>query len=184
MRNHLAERPNARDAKRNYEPPQRIRLFHEGRLHRPFVYGRIQHVNPETSARTYTDDTSKMLPIRLWIKGDAYRLWGLLPMDRHIIGLDDSQRIYLLGSDRLGHDLLTRILYGSRVSLSLGLVGVFLSLVLGIAIGGISGFYGGIIDTIIQRVIEIFRSIPASLYGSHCPPRCPPTGRRSKSTSS
>ena len=152
--------PNVRDARRSYEPPQRIRLFHEGRLHWPFVYPRIQHLNEETLARIYTDDTSCPISVRVWIKGDPYRLWGLFPMERHVIGLAGGNRILIMGADRLGRDLFSRILYGSRISLSLGLVGVFLSLILGIVIGGISGYYGGLIDTLIQRLIEILRSFP------------------------
>ncbi len=152
--------PNQRDAARSYEPPQGIHLFHEGRLHRPFVYARIQHRNPETLARTYTNDTSRMQPVSLFVKGDPYRLWGAIPMQRHLIGLVTGERIYLMGADRLGRDLFSRILYGSRISLSLGLAGVFLSLILGIVIGGISGYYGGLIDTLIQRFIEILRSFP------------------------
>jgi peptide/nickel transport system permease protein len=124
------------------------------------VYSKILHVDPETLARSYSDDTERPLSLQLWVKGDPYRLWGLIPMQRHLIGLADGRRLYVLGADRLGRDLFSRILYGSRISLSLGLVGVFLSLVLGIVIGGVSGYYGGIIDIVIQRVIEILRAMP------------------------
>ena len=152
--------PNVRSAENSFQPPERIRVFHEGRPHRPFVYGRTVHINPETLVRTYTDDTTRLLPVRFWVKGDPYRLWGMIPMQRHIIGLDSGDRLYLMGADRLGRDLFSRIAYGSRISLSLGLVGVFLSLVLGIIIGGISGYYGGVMDILIQRFIEILRSFP------------------------
>jgi peptide/nickel transport system permease protein len=152
--------PNARDAPRSFEPPQRLHVFQEGRLRWPFVHAKVQHVDAETRARSYTDDTSLLTPLRFWVKGDPYRLWGLIPMDRHVIGLAGGQRLYLMGADRLGRDLFTRILYGSRISLSLGMTGVFLSLVLGIIIGGISGYYGGIIDMVIQRTIEILRAVP------------------------
>ncbi len=152
--------PNKRDAARSYEPPQRVRLFHEGRLHRPFVYPRIQHIDEETLVRRYTNDTAAPLPIRFFAKGDPYRLWGFIPMERHFIGLEGGQRWYPLGADRLGRDLSSRILYGGVISLSLGMASVFISLFLGVAIGGISGYYGGVIDTVTQRFIEILRSFP------------------------
>lgn len=152
--------PDKRAASRSYEQPQFPHIFAEDGLHWPFVYPRIQHINPETLLRTYTDDTSRRIPIRFWAKGDPYRLWGLFPMDRHLIGLENGERLYLMGADRLGRDLFSRILYGSRISLSLGLVSVFLSLFLGVIIGGISGYYGGLIDNLIQRFIEILRSFP------------------------
>ncbi|MBN1346945.1 MAG: ABC transporter permease [Phycisphaerae bacterium] len=152
--------PQKRNAKRSYCPPQRVRLFHQGGLRRPFVYPQVQHVDPETLARAYTNDTSAPQPIRFFVKGDPYRLWNLIPMHRHIVGLDGGQKLYLLGADRLGRDLYSRILYGSRISLSIGLVGVTLSLVLGTIIGGLSGYYGGLFDNAVQRVIEILRSFP------------------------
>ncbi|HOZ46678.1 MAG TPA: ABC transporter permease [Candidatus Hydrogenedentes bacterium] len=152
--------PTKRDAKHSFAKPQRVHIVHNGRLQRPFVYPLIQHINEETLARTYTEDTRRPMPIRFLAKGDAYRLWRLIPMRRHLIGLGNGERLYLMGADRLGRDLLSRILYGSRVSLSIGLVGVAMSLILGIIIGGVSGFYGGIVDTLIQRFIEILRSFP------------------------
>jgi len=152
--------PLKRNAQRSYCPPQRVRLFHQGGLRRPFVYPQVQHIHTETLARTYTNDTSTTLPIRFFVKGDPYRLWGLIPMEWHVIGLPSGERLYLLGADRLGRDLYSRVLYGSRISLSIGLVGVTISLVLGTIIGGVSGYYGGAIDTVVQRVIEILRSFP------------------------
>ena len=152
--------PSRRYVHRKFAPPQRVRLFHNGRPRWPFVYSVTQSKNPETLRLTYREDRSQPLSLRLFAKGDAYRMWGLLPLRRHLIGLPDGERLYLMGADRLGRDLLSRILYGSRISLSIGLVGVSLSLGLGIVIGGISGFYGGLADTLIQRVIEVLRSFP------------------------
>lgn len=152
--------PNLRNVKRTFASPQRIHLIHDGRLQRPFVYGQVQHINPETLVRTYTEDASQPQPIRFFVKGSPYKLWGLFSMERHLIGLDNGERLYLMGGDRLGRDLLSRIFYGSRISLSLGLIGVALSILLGIVIGGISGYYGGLVDNLIQRFIEILRSFP------------------------
>jgi len=152
--------PRRRNVKAKFAPPQRVHVLHRGRLHRPFVYAIVQHKDPETLHLTYTIDESRRLPIRLFVKGDPYRLWGLIPMRRRPIGLGDGERLYLMGADKLGRDLFSRILYGSRISLSIGLIGVGLSLALGVVIGGVSGYYGGWIDTVIQRVIEVLRSFP------------------------
>ena len=152
--------PRKRDAAHSFAPPQRIHIFHEMRLERPFVYPQVQHIHPETLARTYTEDKAKPRPIRLFVKGEPYRLWKLIPMQRHLVGLDNGERLYLMGADRLGRDLFSRILDGSRISLSIGLMGVTISLVLGVIIGGISGYYGGLIDNLIQRSIEMLRSFP------------------------
>jgi peptide/nickel transport system permease protein len=152
--------PLSRNAPLSFAPPQRVHLICQGHLRRPFIHPQVQHVDPVTLNRTYTDDASVMLPIKFLVKGDSYRLWGLIPMDRHLIGLPSGQRLHMLGADRLGRDLLSRILYGSRVSLSIGLVGVGLSLVLGVIIGGFSGYYGGRFDNLVQRFIEVLRSFP------------------------
>lgn len=152
--------PYQRDVQHPYAKPQRVRLFHDGSLHMPFVYALEQHRNPETLMVTYTDDRERPLALRLFPKGDPYRLWGLIPLERHFIGAE-GERLYLMGADQLGRDTLSRTLYGSRISLSIGLVGVFLSLVLGTLIGGISGYHGGWIDAGIQRLIEILRSFPS-----------------------
>lgn len=152
--------PQQRSTALSFAPPQRIRLIHEGRLTRPFVYPQVQRLDEETLRRLYTDDTTQPLKIRLFVKSDPYRMWGVIPLGRRLFGLDDGQRLTLMGADRLGRDLLSRILLGSRISLSIGLVGVFFSLTLGVIIGGISGYYGGWIDTGIQRVIEVLRSFP------------------------
>ncbi len=152
--------PKKRDVETRFAPPQKIHLFHEGRVRRPFVYAQVQHIHPETLRLSYSEDKNRIFPIRFLVRGDPYRLWTLIPMRRHLIGLGPGEQIYLLGADRLGRDLLSRIMYGARISLSIGLVGVALSLILGIVIGGVSGFYGGWIDDLIQRGIEVLRSFP------------------------
>lgn len=152
--------PWQRDAKHRYAPPQKVRIMHEGQLHRPFVYPTVQDVDPDTRRLGYTLDTSRPLPIVFLPRGDEYTMWGLIDSEVHLFGLEGGEPLYLLGADRLGRDLLSRIFYGSRISLSIGLIGVFLSLILGVIIGGVSGYYGGWIDSVIQRVIEVLRSFP------------------------
>ena len=146
-------------------PPSRIHIRDtEGNFHRPFVYKIIRTRDPDTFRNVYTEDTSTMYPIKFFVRGTEYEMWGLWTMDIHLFGLPvphEEQGIFLVGADRLGRDLFSRLCYGARISLSICLVGAFLSLTIGIVLGGISGYYGGRIDTFIQRVIELLRSIPS-----------------------
>jgi peptide/nickel transport system permease protein len=141
-------------------PPQSIRLFHEGEFIGPFVYGFNSKLNMETLKREYTIDTSKAHPLRFFCRGDEYRFWGLFEADLHLFCPAKGGTVHLLGTDRLGRDMLSRMIYGARVSLTIGLFGVALSFLLGIVIGGAAGYYGGWIDDLAQRVIEILRSLP------------------------
>ena len=146
-------------------PPSKIYIRDaEGNFHWPFVYSIVRERDPETMRNIYTEDTGTRYPIRLFVRGTEYEMWGLFTTDLHLFGLPVSQEeqgIFLLGADRLGRDMFSRLCYGARISLSIGLVGVFLSLTLGVVLGGVSGYYGGGVDTIIQRVIEFIRSIPS-----------------------
>ena len=141
-------------------PPVKIHLIDSvGHLRWPFVYKRTQVLNIETFKREYTEDTSKAYPIKLFTRGEPYKLWGIIPGSLHLFGAGEVS-LLVFGSDRLGYDLCSRIIYGARISLTIGLVGVLISFLLGIIIGGISGFYGGMVDDIIQRVIDFINSIP------------------------
>jgi peptide/nickel transport system permease protein len=154
--------PLASEAQRSLLRPQRIHWFDAGHLS-PHVYGLTGMRDPNTFKRVYTPDPSKRIPVRFFARGFEYHLFGLLPMSLHLLGVEGTtpeESLFLLGTDEQGRDLWSRLMYGTRTSLIIGLVGVSLSLLLGVFLGGISGLYGGVIDTVIQRVIEILRSIP------------------------
>jgi peptide/nickel transport system permease protein len=145
-------------------PPSKIHIRDaEGNFHLPFVYKIIRDRDPETYRNIYTEDTETRYPIQFFIRGTEYKMWGLWKMDHHLFGLPvshEEQGIFLVGADRLGRDMFSRLCFGARISLSIGMVGVFLSLTIGITLGGVSGYYGGRLDTLIQRVIELIRTIP------------------------
>jgi len=154
--------PLASEAQRSLLPPQRIHWFDEGRFS-PHVFGLTGMRDPNTFKRVYTPDPAKKIPVRFFVRGFEYRFLGMIPMNLHLIGVEGStpeESLFLLGTDEQGRDLWSRLMYGTQTSLIIGLVGVSLSLLLGVFLGGISGLYGGILDTVIQRVIEILRSIP------------------------
>ncbi|MEI9988210.1 MAG: ABC transporter permease [Aliidongia sp.] len=112
--------------------------------------------------RIYTENPGKLEPLRFLCRGERYRFWGLVESDRHLFCPAEGGTLFLLGTDRLGRDMLSRLIYGTRVSLTIGLLGVALSFALGITIGGFAGYYGGWVDTVSQRVIEIIRSLPGA----------------------
>ena len=143
-----------------YCPPRRVRLLHEGRPMKPFVYGVERTIDPNTLRKIYSEDRSRVYPIRFFTQGPEYRLWNLLPARLHLFGVEDEGVVFLLGTDRMGRDMLSRILYGSRISLTIGLMGVFFTLVIGLTMGGISGYIGGSADMVVRRVIEVIRSFP------------------------
>jgi peptide/nickel transport system permease protein len=143
-------------------PPQRIRFFDRGHFQpRPFVYGYTSQIDMKTFQRVYVADPGRKFPLYFFVRGDEYAFWGLLKGRLHLFGVKgQGEGVFLFGTDALGRDLFSRSLYGARVSLTIGLVGVALSLVIGISLGGISGYYGGRVDDVIQRLIEFLRSIP------------------------
>ncbi len=155
--------PDASEAQRSLMPPQRVYWF-DGWQFGPYVHGVKGARDPLTFKRVYRPDPEQKIRIRFFAEGFEYRLFGLIPTTRHLIGvdggLDPNKTIFLLGTDVQGRDLWSRLMYGTRISLTIGLLGVTASLVLGVVLGGLSGFYGGVLDTVIQRTIEILRSIP------------------------
>jgi peptide/nickel transport system permease protein len=154
--------PHASDASRSYIPPQGIHFFDDGAF-RPYVFGLRGKRDMKTFRLVYEPDSERKVYIRFFAQGYPYYFLGLFPTDRHLFGIDETRRdsgIFLLGTDQQGRDLWSRMMVATRVSLSIGLAGVALSLFLGVLLGGISGLYGGGIDTAIQRLIELVRSIP------------------------
>lgn len=148
-----------------YAPPQRIHVVDRsagGVDLGLYVYDYTQQLDDESLAVRYTIDPTHKIPLRLFDRSaESYRLLGVIPSNVHLIGpVNDDHPMYLLGSDRNGRDLLSRIVIGSRVSMTIGLVGVTFAFVLGVLLGGISGYFGGKVDTVVQRVVELFMSMP------------------------
>ncbi len=158
-----------RNLEYSYCPPQPIRFNFTDGLH---VNAMRRFDNPVTFARSYVEDRTVTIPLGFFVRGEPYRLWGLIPMERHFFGLDraalaDAGRagetgavFYLLGADKYGHDVLSRLFYGARISLSVGLISIVITFLLGVILGGISGYVGGGWDNLIQRLIEVINALP------------------------
>ena len=146
--------------------PARVHLVDaQGGLSLPFVYALKRARDPVTLRPIYEEDKSAAhYPVALFVSGDEYELWGLFSGNIHLFGvkteLDTFVPLFLLGSDALGHDLLSRIFFGARISLTVGLIGIFLAFFLGLVLGGIAGFFGGLVDEIIMRVVDVLISLP------------------------
>jgi peptide/nickel transport system permease protein len=145
--------------------PQTIRFVDStGRFHlRPFVYGLERHIDQERRIRVFKEDPERIYPIYFFVRAEPYRLFGLIPWDVHLFGIqsdDPNASIFIMGTDSNGRDYFTRIIYGGRLSLLLGLIGVFLTLVFGSVLGAISGYYGGMVDMFVQRTTEFLSAFP------------------------
>ena len=143
----------------SYAPPSSVHFSDENGWSRPYVYG-LYFVFDENHKRIYKENRDRKFYLKFFIKSELYQFLGFIPMSRHLFGVDSPGRYYLMGSDSRGRDLFSRILYGARISLSIGLIGVMISFTIGLLIGGISGYYGGWIDTILMRLCEMFMMIP------------------------
>jgi peptide/nickel transport system permease protein len=163
-----------KDLPHAYNPPQTPKFSFSDGLH---VHGTKRHIDPITFKKQYIVDKSDAVPLSLFVKGESYKLWGLIPCRRHFLGVDHdayaaahvgretgegalAPTFYLLGADRYGRDVLSRVIYGARISLSIGIVAIVVTFILGVVIGGVSGYVGGAVDNVIQRGIEIINAFP------------------------
>lgn len=152
--------PNERLEDHLYAPPQLVRLFHDGQFIGPYVYGTTAEMDLESFSWKYVADRDAPMKLEFFCEGSDYKLSGFIPTNKHLFCAPEGATVFLLGSDRLGRDVFSRIMYGAQLSLTVGLVGITVSFVIGIILGSIAGYFGGFLDWIINRVIEILRSLP------------------------
>ncbi|MCP5085569.1 MAG: ABC transporter permease [Rhodobacteraceae bacterium] len=152
--------PNERNADHLYGPPQMVRLFHDGKLIGPFIYPMTAEADLENFRWIYTSDYENPAKLEFFCTRGRYNFLGFIPTQRHLFCAPEGATVFLWGADRLGRDVFSRILYGAQLSLTVGLIGITVSFLLGISIGGIAGYFGGGVDWFVQRVIEVLRSIP------------------------
>ncbi|SKA05151.1 peptide/nickel transport system permease protein [Enhydrobacter aerosaccus] len=151
---------HTRHAKYIFAPPQGVHLFHDGKFMGPFVYGLKIGRDMDTLQRVYQPDHSQPQKLRFFCSGERYEFWGLVEGTFHFVCPPENGSFFLLGTDRLGRDMLSRIVYAARISLTIGIIGIVLSFTLALVLGGLAGYYGGWVDLVVQRVTEILKSFP------------------------
>ncbi len=151
---------HTRHAKYIFAPPQGIHFFHDGSFLGPFVYGLKMERDLDTLQRVYTKDLTKPQPLRFLCSGAPYEFWGVVGGAFHLVCPANDGTLFLLGTDRLGRDMFSRIVYAARVSLTIGIIGISLSFTLALILGGLAGYYGGWVDMVVQRITEILKSFP------------------------
>jgi peptide/nickel transport system permease protein len=143
-----------------FAPPQGIHLFHDGQFIGPYVYGLSTHRDEDTLQRVYKADHGERQKLRFFCSGESYKFWGLIEGSFHFVCPPKDGTFFLLGTDRLGRDMLSRIVYAARISLTIGIIGITLSFTLALILGGLAGYYGGWVDLVVQRITEILKSFP------------------------
>ena len=151
---------NAIDENHLFAPPQGVGLFHDGAFVGPFVYRLQERQDLENMRWTYVEDRSAPMPLRFFCDGESYRLAGLIETSTHLFCAPEGGTLFLLGADRLGRDIFSRILYGAQLSLTVGLIGIAISFAIGVTLGGLAGYFGGLFDGLLMRLIEVLRSLP------------------------
>ncbi len=151
---------HTRHAKYIFAPPQGVHFFHDGNFLGPFVYGLKMERDLDTLQRVYTKDLAKPQPLRFFCSGAPYEFWGMVGGTFHLVCPANDGTLFLLGTDRLGRDMFSRIVYAARISLTIGIIGIALSFTLALVLGGLAGYYGGWVDMVVQRITEILKSFP------------------------
>ncbi len=143
-------------------PPQRVRFIDaEGNFHwRPFTYNYALEINPQTFELIWTLDESKIYPIKFFVEGWEWKLFGVFPTNRHLFGVEEGGTIYLMGTDKMGRDLWGKSCEAGRISLTMSIFGTLISVAIGSVVGVTSGYYGGMIDGVMQRFVEFVNAFP------------------------